>query len=106
VCHAESSIRTVMADTGAGRCVTFDRVEDLAERVGEIADAIEVLAGWARRVPAAADIEPFTAHASTSVLARVLNRISAPPAVAEAGAWGHAGVPDAAPALGVGPQRR
>jgi hypothetical protein len=84
VCHAESSIRTVMADTGAGRCVTFDRVEELAGRVDEIADAIEELTGRPRRVPAASIFEPFTARASTGVLARVLDRITAPPSLADA----------------------
>jgi len=96
VCHAGSSIRTVMADTDAGTCVTFDRVEELAGRVGEIADAIERLAGRPRRVPAASAVEPFTARASTAVLARVLDRISAAPEGEHRRQF----------ALGVGPQRQ
>jgi hypothetical protein len=77
LCHAGSSIRTVMNDMDAGIAVTFERVEELESRVGDIAAALEALAARPRRVPAAAAVEPFTARASTAVLARALDRATA-----------------------------
>ena len=89
LCHAESSVRRVMAETDAGVCVTFHRAEELDGRVDEIARAIESLAARPRRVPEAGVVAPFTARASTAVLAGVLDRITA--RSAQARARGHAG---------------
>lgn len=84
ICHAESSIRTVMDETGAGICVTFHDVAELAQRTGEIRAAIETLAARERRPPDAARVERFTARASTAVLARILDGAAAGRECAEA----------------------
>ncbi len=47
ICHAAASIRTVMEETGAGICVTFEDAAELAQRTGEIRAAIEALAASA-----------------------------------------------------------
>ena len=84
ICHRDSSIKRVVEQTGAGMCVTFGDPLELQSRVGEIASAIESLAGRPRRKPDAAAIEPFTARASTARLARVLDHVTDRPALAEA----------------------
>jgi hypothetical protein len=84
VCHHDSSIKRVVEQTGAGMCVAFSDPLELQSQVGEIAGAIESLAGGPRRTPDAAAIEPFTARASTACLARVLDHITDRPALAEA----------------------
>jgi hypothetical protein len=84
VCHRDSSIKRVVEQTGAGMCVAFSDPLELQSQVGEIAGAIESLAGRPRRTPDAAAIEPFTARASTACLARVLDHITDRPALAEA----------------------
>ena len=84
ICHTGSSIRAVMADTQAGVSVTFDCVEELEQRVDEIANAIESLAARPLRRPDPALVEPFTARRSTAVLARILDRVTCRPALAEA----------------------
>lgn len=84
ICHTDSSIRAVMADTHAGVAVTFDRVEELEHRIDEIAGAIESLAARPFRQPDPAVVDPFTARRSTAVLARVLDRVTCRPALAEA----------------------
>jgi len=84
ICHAAASIRTVMEETGAGICITFEDVAELAQRTGEIRAAIEALAMRPRRMPDAAKVERFTARASTAALARILDGVAARPALAEA----------------------
>jgi glycosyl transferase family 4 len=84
VCHRDSSIKRVIEQTGAGMCVAFSDPVELQSRIGEIASAIESLAGRPRRKPDAAAIEPFTARASTASLARVLDQMTGRPALAEA----------------------
>lgn len=84
ICHAESSIRTVVVNTGAGVAVTFNRVEELEHRIDDIANAIESLATRLRRQLDPAVVEQFTARRSTAVLARILDRVTCPPALAEA----------------------
>jgi hypothetical protein len=84
VCHRDSSIKRVVEQTGAGMCVAFSDPLELQSQVGEIAGAIESLAGRPRRKPDAAAIEPFTARASTACLARVLDHLTDRPALAEA----------------------
>jgi hypothetical protein len=84
ICHRDSSITRVVEQTGAGLCVTFADPLELQSRAGEIATAIESLAGRPRRKPDAAAIEPFTARASTAGLARVLDHVADRPALAEA----------------------
>jgi hypothetical protein len=84
ICHAESSIRAVMEETGAGVCVTFRDPGELEARVPEIRDAMTALALGPRRQPTSDQIEPFTARASTAALARVLDRVTDSPAIAEA----------------------
>jgi hypothetical protein len=84
ICHAESSIRTVMDETAAGVCVTFRDPGELEARVPEIRDAIATLALRPRREPTPSQIERFTARASTAVLARVLDRVTGQPDLAEA----------------------
>jgi len=84
ICHAASSIRTVMEETGAGICVTFDDVAELEQRTGEIRAAIETLATRGRRTLDAAKVERFTARASTAVLARILDDTAVRPQLAEA----------------------
>lgn len=83
ICHAESSNRTVMDETGAGMCVTFHDVAELAQQTGEIRAAIETLATRGRRPPDVAKVERFTARASTAALAHVLDRVASQPAFAE-----------------------
>jgi glycosyl transferase family 4 len=83
LCHAESSIKTVMDETGAGICVTFRDVGELAQRTDEIRAAIETLAARPRR-PAGAAVARFTARASTAVLARILDEAAGFPACVEA----------------------
>ncbi len=83
ICHAESNMPTVMDETGAGICVTFHDVAELAQRTGEIRAAIETLATRGRRPLDAAKVERFTARASTAVLARVLDRVTGQPVRAE-----------------------
>lgn len=84
LCHVESSIRTVMHQTAAGPCVTFRDPEELTARVPEIRDAIVALAEGPRTRPPSGATDPFTARASTRVLARVLDRMT-----------GHADLPEA-----------
>ena len=84
ICHRDSSISGVLDRTGAGASVTFDHPADLDARVGEISGALELLLARPRRRPDAAVIEPFTARASTARLARILDHITARPALAEA----------------------
>jgi hypothetical protein len=84
ICHAESSIRAVMEETGAGMCVTFRDPAELEARVPEIRDAMAALALGPRRQPTSDQIEPFTARASTAALARVLDRVTGSPALTEA----------------------
>ncbi len=84
LCHADSSIRSVMDETGGGVCVTFRDPADLAQRTGEIRAAIEALATRDGRPPEAAKIERFTARASTAVLARILDEVAIRPELAEA----------------------
>lgn len=73
VCHEASSIRAVMAATGAGSCVTFADPGDIDARADEIRRAIVTLAARERRPPRASDVERFTARASTAALARALD---------------------------------
>jgi hypothetical protein len=84
LCHADSSIKSVMDETGAGICVTFRDPVELAQRAGEIRTAIETLAArpWPR--PDLARVERFTARASTAVLARILDEVAIRPELAEA----------------------
>jgi hypothetical protein len=84
ICHRDSSITRVVEQTGAGLCITFADPLGLSSRAGEIASAIESLAGRPRRKPDAAAIEPFTARASTAGPARVLDHVADRPALAEA----------------------
>jgi hypothetical protein len=84
LCHADSSIRTVMDETGAGICVTFRDPAELAQRTGDIRAAIETLAMRSGRPLEAAKIERFTARASTAVLARILDEVASRPELAEA----------------------
>jgi hypothetical protein len=84
ICHAESSIRTVMDETDAGICVTFRDAAELDGRVAEIRDAIVTLALRPRRPPIWEKVERFTARASTAALAHVLDRVAGQPAFAEA----------------------
>jgi hypothetical protein len=84
LCHADSSIRTVMDETGAGICVTFRDAAELAGRTGEIRSAIETLSARPSRPPDAARVERFTARASTAVLARVLDEVAIGAELAEA----------------------
>jgi hypothetical protein len=84
ICHADSSIRTVMDETGAGICITFRDAAELDGSVGRIRDAIAALALRPRRPPIWEKVERFTARASTAVLAQVLDRIAGQPALAEA----------------------
>jgi hypothetical protein len=84
ICHRDSNISSVLDRTGAGMSVTFDNPGDLDARVGEISRAFESLLARPRRRPDAAVIEPFTARASTARLARILDQITARPALAEA----------------------
>ena len=84
ICPAESSIGTVMHQTGAGICVTFRDPGELEARVPEIRDAIVALASRPHGPPAAGLVERFTACASTGTLARVLERVTGESALAEA----------------------
>jgi hypothetical protein len=85
ICHAQSSIATVMRDTAAGATVTFSDISEVAGRAGEIRRAIETLAAAGPRpVGAAPGVERFTARASTAVLAAALHRMAARPHVKEA----------------------
>ena len=84
ICHADSSIRTVMDETDAGICVTFRDAAELDGRVAEIRDAIVTLAFRPRRPPIWEKVERFTARASTAALAHVLDRVAGQPAFAEA----------------------
>lgn len=84
LCHADSSIKTVMDETGCGICVTFRDPAELAQRTGEIRAAIELLATRGSRPPEAAKVERFTARASTAVLARILDEVAIRPELAEA----------------------
>jgi hypothetical protein len=84
ICHRGSNISGVLDRTGAGASVTFDSPAELDARVGEISRALELLLARPRRRPDAAVIEPFTSRASTARLARILDEITARPALAEA----------------------
>jgi hypothetical protein len=84
LCHADSSIKAVMDETGAGICVTFRDPAELAGRVGEIRSAIETLAARPPRPADPARVERFTARASTAVLARILDEVAIRPELAEA----------------------
>ena len=84
ICHAESSVRTVMDETSAGICVTFRDAGELDGCVGEIRDAIASLALRPRRPLIGATVERFTARASTAVLAKVLDGVTEQAACAEA----------------------
>lgn len=76
LCHAASSIRKVMDDTGAGVSVTFTDAAEIPFLAPEIRRALETLAGWGVRRPNPATFEPFTARASTAALARILDRVA------------------------------
>lgn len=78
LCQSESSIGQVMADTGGGTTICFDRVADLEHRTADIARAIEMLARRPKHAANPAVVERFTARASTAVLAGALDRISPP----------------------------
>ncbi len=84
LCHVRSSIRTVMEETGAGDCITFETGDDLAALVDAIAVSIERLAAAGARPIIPAHLERFTARASTAVLARALDASIHATAVAEA----------------------
>jgi hypothetical protein len=84
ICHADSSIRKVMAETDAGITVTFDDRTDIRERVGDIRQAIETLASRPLRHEQPRMLARFSARASTAVLAAILDRAAAAPALAEA----------------------
>jgi glycosyltransferase involved in cell wall biosynthesis len=84
ICHAESSIKRVMQETDAGMTIPFNRPVELDQRVGDIARALEWLAGRPRRLPDPSAVERLTARASTAVLAGVLDRITGQPVLAEA----------------------
>jgi hypothetical protein len=84
LCHRDSSIRRVVEDTGAGRCVTFRDVEEVSQLEQPIADAIVELAARGRAGIAVGRLEPFTARQSTRVLAAILERAAAPAPLAEA----------------------
>jgi hypothetical protein len=80
ICHEASSIRTVMADTGAGTTVTFGDGADVRASVGDIRRAIEGLAAGSGPRPSLAAVDRFSARASTAVLASILDA-TAPRAV-------------------------
>jgi hypothetical protein len=84
LCHAESNMRRVMDDTDAGCCITFRDAGELDGRVAAIRDAIEALARRPCRPPIWEKVERFTARASTSVLAHVLDRVTEQPVFAKA----------------------
>ncbi len=84
LCHADSSIRSVMDETGAGICVTFRDAAELPGRFGEIRSAIETLVTRPLRPADPARVERFTARASTAVLARILDGVAIRPELAEA----------------------
>ncbi len=75
LCHADSSVRQVVEQTGAGCAITFTRTEDIDRLVPEIARAIDRLARSPRRLPDPASVERYTAHASTKALAEVLDTV-------------------------------
>lgn len=72
ICHADASISSVMAQTGAGECVTFRSADEIPDTVPAIAAALERLAVRPAR-PLDPSIDPFTARASTAALARALD---------------------------------
>lgn len=84
ICHAESSIKTVMDETAAGISVTFRDPDELEARMPDIRDAIVALALGPPPARVADQVERFTARASTAALARVLDRVTQQPALAEA----------------------
>lgn len=73
ICHAESAMRRVMDETGAGCCVTFSNAAELRNRSDDILRALEALATRGRRQPDRATIERFSASASTRMLAHILD---------------------------------
>lgn len=76
ICHVDSSIRTVMEETGAGITVTFTNVGELEHRVDEIRQALECLALRPRRQISSTVVDRFTARASTAALAGILDDIT------------------------------
>jgi hypothetical protein len=84
LCHADSSIKTVIEETGAGICVSFHDGAELAHQTDNIRAAIEILASRPVRPPDPARVERFTARASTAVLARILDEVATRPELAEA----------------------
>jgi hypothetical protein len=84
ICHRDSSIARVVERTEAGMCLTFKDPQELRSRAGEIARGVESLAGRPRRRPDAVAISPYTAHASTECLSRILDRVAGRPELAEA----------------------
>lgn len=84
LCHAESTMRQTMDETGAGVAVTFSTVGELLQRADAIRQAIEALAMRPQCERPVATIERFTARASTAVLAAALDRITDPRYVMEA----------------------
>ena len=84
LCHADASIKSVMDETNAGVCITFRDPAELTGRTADIRAAIELLAARPARPVDRATIERFTAHASTAVLARILDEVAIRPELAEA----------------------
>lgn len=74
LCHEESSINKVINDTASGACVTFRGPEEIADKIPEIATALESLLSKRDTGDRGVDYEQFSAHAATGVLARALDR--------------------------------
>lgn len=83
LCHAESAMRATMAETGAGACVTFQDSRDLQHLEGRIADAIVALATREPTRVDARSVERYTARRSAEIMAGILDRVTAPRALAE-----------------------
>ena len=76
LCHAASSIRSVMEETGAGVSVTFTDVAQIQALAGAIRRGLETLADRPAGRPSPASFERFTARASTATLAHILDRVA------------------------------
>jgi hypothetical protein len=84
LCHAESAMRATIEETGAGICITFSSAAELERLDQRIADAIVTLASSQHTPVDARSVEPYSARRSTEILAGILDRITTPPALAQA----------------------
>lgn len=74
LCHRESSIARVMADTRAGVCITADTPAEVERQRVEVAAALAaLLEGTEMHAVRHAAVEQFSAAASTRTLARMLD---------------------------------